>query len=95
LPIEKYKQSQTGRNYKTLIIPSRESVNRHIQNLKFTLKKAVKREAKILQLNPKIIGWSNYYRSVVSAKLFNYRDHKVLQMVLKRFKKIHSIRSMT
>jgi len=94
LPIGKYKYKKQKRAYKTLIVPSRASVKNHLENLKKTLKSAVKPEAIISQLNPKIIGWANYYRSVVSAEIFSYIDHKVLYMLLLRLKRIHKKRGM-
>lgn len=80
--------------YRTLIVPSRKSVKNHLENLKKTLKSSVKRDAIISQLNPKIIGWANYYKSGVSAEIFNYIDHKVLHMLLSRLKQIHKKRGM-
>lgn len=94
LPIGIYKRRKTNRHYKTLIMPSRKSVSRHIKNLKLTLQHIVKRDALIAQLNPKIIGWANYYRSVVSSRIFNYLDHKLLFVVLRRLKQIHRTRSI-
>lgn len=94
LPISKYKRKKQNRPYRTLIIPSRKSVSKHIENLKITLKKTVKREAIISQLNPKIIGWANYFRSGVSSEIFNYLDHTLLKMLLLRLNKIHSTRGM-
>lgn len=94
LPIGKYKYKKQKRPYRTLIIPSINSVKNHLENLKKTLKSSVKPEAIISQLNLKIIGWANYYRFVVSAKIFNYIDHKLLHMLLSRLKKIHKKRGM-
>lgn len=94
LPIGKYKYKKQKRPYRTLIIPSRNSVKNHLENLKKTLKSSVKSEAIISQLNPKIIGWANYYRFAVSAKIFNYIDHKLLHMLLSRLKQIHKKRGM-
>lgn len=95
LPVGKYKRKKQGRPYRTLIVPSRKSVAKHIDNLKLTLKKTVKSEVMISQLNPKIIGWANYFRSVVSSEIFNYLDHKLLHMILSRLKRIHRTRGMT
>lgn len=94
LPIGKYKYKKQKRAYRTLIIPSRNSVKKHLENLKKTLKHNFKRESIIAQLNPKIIGWANYYRSGVSSKIFNYIDHKLLHLLLVRLKKIHKKRGM-
>ncbi|MBC7532598.1 MAG: hypothetical protein H7318_13570 [Oligoflexus sp.] len=38
--------------------------------------KTAKTENLIRILNPKIMGWANYYRSVVSKKTFSYVDHQ-------------------
>lgn len=94
LPIGKYKYKKQKRAYKTLIVPSRKSVKNHLENLKKTLKSTAKREAIISQLNPKIIGWANYYKSGVSAEIFNYIDHKFLYMLLSRLKQIHKKRGI-
>ena len=94
LPIGKYKYKKCKRPYRTIITPSRNSVKKHLENLKNTLKSAVKREAIISQVNPKIIGWANYFRSGVSAEIFNYIDHKFLHWLLSRLKQIHKKRSM-
>ena len=94
LPIGKFKRKKQNRSYRTLIVPSRRSVSKHIENLKGTLKKTVKREAIISQINPKIIGWANYFRSVVSSEIFNYLDHKLFKMILSRLKQIHPTRGI-
>lgn len=95
LPVGKYKRKKQNRPYRTLIVPSKKSVAKHIDNLKLTLKKTVKSEVMISQLNPKIIGWANYFRSGVSSEIFNFLDHKLLHMILSRLKKIHKTRSTT
>lgn len=92
LPIGKYKYKKQKRAYRTLIVPSKNSVKNHLKNLKKTLKSSVKPEAIISQLNPKILGWANYYRSGASAEIFNYIDHKFLHILLSRLKQIHKKR---
>nr|WAK85039.1 hypothetical protein [Amicula sp. isolate GU52X-4 cfCalB7] len=93
-PIDKFKQKKGDRPYWTLTLPSRASVTKHIINLKNTLKKITKREAIIYRLNPKIIGWGNYFRSGTSVKVFNYLDHHLLKLLLSRLKQIHWKRHM-
>jgi RNA-directed DNA polymerase len=93
-PIGKFKQKKGGRLYRTLTLPSRASVTKHINNLKSVLKKTAKREAIISRLNPKIIGWCNYFQSGTSAKIFNYLDHHVLKLLLSRLKQIYRKRNM-
>jgi RNA-directed DNA polymerase len=93
LPISKYKRNNQNRLYKTLIVPSKRSVSKHTENLKAILNRTVKNEAIISQLNPKIISWSNYFRSGVSSEIFSYLDHKLFKMLFSRLKKIHRTRS--
>lgn len=45
LPIGKYKFKKQKRPYRTLIVPSKNSVKKHLDNLKKTLKSTFKREA--------------------------------------------------
>jgi RNA-directed DNA polymerase len=94
LPVGKYKRKKEGRPYRTLTLPSRASVTKHITNLKSILKKTAKRELIISRLNPKIIRWGNYFRSGTSAKIFNYLDHHILKLLFSRLKQIHRKRSM-
>ena len=58
--------------FKTIITPSKEGVQRHLQELRKILQKSqsLPQEELIDQLNPVIHGWALYYRTVVSAKQF-------------------------
>ena len=58
--------------FKTIITPSKEGVQRHVQALRAILQKSssLSQEQLIDQLNPVIHGWSLYYRTVVSKKRF-------------------------
>jgi len=42
-----------------------------------------KTESLIRQLNPIIRGWTNYFRHVVSKKIFSYADSLILQILMK------------
>jgi RNA-directed DNA polymerase len=45
---------------------------------------------KLIQLlNPKIIGWGNYYRHVVAKKTFQYVDHSIFEALLRWAKRRH------
>ena len=46
-------------------------------------------EELIRQLNPKIIGWSNYYRHVVSKRTFSKVDHCIFHMLWQWAKRRH------
>jgi RNA-directed DNA polymerase len=67
--------------FKTLIKPSKEGVQRHLQELRMIVRKSqsLPQEEIIAQLNPVIKGWAQYYRTVVSTKQFERCDHLLFQ----------------
>lgn len=69
-PVGKY---SSKRGYKTIIKPSKKSENQHSAKLRnvVTQFSAGKQEDLISYLNPIIIGWCNYYSSVVSKEIFS------------------------
>ena len=80
-PVGKY---QTGTNshgkllgYKTIITPSKEKQNIHYEEIARTIDihKASPQWALIERLNPKIIGWTNYYSTVISSEAFAVQEH--------------------
>ncbi len=77
-PVSKHNTGQ-GRGFKTLIKPSKEAIKRHYRQLAETISrnKTARQENLIRQLNPIIAGWSNYYRAVVSNKVFHTLDQKL------------------
>jgi RNA-directed DNA polymerase len=54
---------------------------------------AAKTENLIRQLNRKLRGWANYYRHVVSKKIFAYVDHQVFQALLTWINRRHPNKS--
>jgi RNA-directed DNA polymerase len=89
-PVGKY---HTGKNnqgeplgFQTHIKPSKKKVQQHLHHLAAIIRagRATSQEDLIRRLNPLIRGWSNYYRTVVSARTFAYCDHQVYQ-VLRRW----------
>lgn len=64
---------------KLLIKPSKGSINKFLSEIRKTIKsyKTIKTEDLIKLLNPKILGWANYFRSVVSSKVFHYIDWNI------------------
>ena len=58
--------------FKTILRPNKEAVGRHLHQLKGILRshRAVEQEKLIHILNPKIVGWANYYSTVVSKETF-------------------------
>lgn len=75
---------RTGKNtngeslgFKTLIKPSQTSISRHQEKLKKIINwhRAATQSQLIDALNPVITGWSNYFSTGVSAKVFSQLDH--------------------
>jgi RNA-directed DNA polymerase len=63
--------------YKPLIQPAKANVQDHLAELGQIIKrgKALPQGLLICQLNPKIQGWANYYRTGVSQAVYNRLDH--------------------
>jgi len=80
--VRQYPASQyntQGRGFKTLIKPSKDAIKRHYRQLAETINrnKMARQENLIWQLNPIIAGWGQYYRTVVSKKVFQTLDQKL------------------
>jgi RNA-directed DNA polymerase len=98
--IKQYKVSShhSGRNtkgkilgHKTIIKPSKESINNHIKQIGDTIKghKSSSQMALIQKLNPIIKGWSNYYRGCCSSKIFSNCDNVVFNQLWSWAKRRH------
>jgi len=76
---------------KTLIKPSKEGVQRHLQELRTIVRKSqsLPQEEIIAQLNPVMKGWAQYYRTVVSTKQFALCDHLLFQMLWRQMTRKH------
>ena len=87
------------RKYKgrLLIKPSKKSIDNVTRKISDVIKraKAWKQENLIDALNPIIIGWSNYHRSVVSAEVFKTLDHRMWNMLWRWAKRRHPEKSRT
>ena len=66
---------------KLLIKPSKKNVTTFLRNIRGTIKSnpTAKTENLIRILNPKIIGWANFFRHVVSKETYGYVDHQISQ----------------
>ena len=66
-------------NGKLLTKPSKASIRSCLTEIRKVIKsnKSAKTENLINLLNPKILGWGNYFRSVVSSRVFSYVDHNI------------------
>lgn len=72
-------------NDKLIIKPAKKNVLAFLENIRIIIKKnaTVKTEKLINLLNPKLRGWANYYRHVVSSKTFATVDHNIFQALRK------------
>lgn len=66
--------------YKMLIKPSTQAIKRHHQALRAIIRahKAAPQKALLVALNPVIRGWSMYYRSVASKRIFASCDYHLM-----------------
>jgi RNA-directed DNA polymerase len=96
-------KTQTGKTpqgkplgFKTTITPSTEAIKRHLQATGQIIRaaKAWSQEALIGQLNPVILGWTRYYRTVVAGASFAKCDHLLFQQVLRWSKRRHPHKSV-
>src|SRR6266849_1603330 len=84
-------------NGKLLITPSRKSVQAFLEGIRKVVKDHKQATAGnlIAQLNPKIRGWANYHRHVVSKETFAKVDHAIFTMLWQWAKRRHPHKSHT
>ncbi|MFO0579660.1 MAG: group II intron reverse transcriptase/maturase [Polyangia bacterium] len=70
--------------FKTLIKPSKQSIQRHIETLRQTLRthRGCDQELLIKLLRPKIVGWCNYFAAWRSAEVFSKLTAVLFGMLL-------------
>jgi len=75
--VRQYRVSNSRTGYRLLIRPSKASVKKMRRKLKETFRRARGRQVDdlIKDLNPVIRGWANYFRTGVSARVFESLDH--------------------
>lgn len=80
---------------KLLIKPAKSSVKTFLANLRDLIKasRAATTEQLIRQLNPKLRGWSNYYRHVVAKHTFSMVDHQLFLALLAWINRRHPNKS--
>ena len=83
--IRKYKK-------KVLIKPSKGNVKNFLEGIRQEIKshKMVKQEELIAILNPKIRGWANYHRHVVSKETYSYVDYQIYKSIWKWCRRRHN-----
>ena len=82
-------------NGKLLIKPSKKNVKTFLEGIRRTIKAAHGMSAADLidQLNPKIRGWANYHRHVVSKRTFGRVDHSIFSSLWKWARRRHPNKS--
>jgi RNA-directed DNA polymerase len=77
--VGKYRAHKRHAGYKTLIKPSQKAVQRHLRELKVTIRRlrGAPQAALITELNPKIRGWTLYYQTCVAKRVFDKLDSLV------------------
>ena len=78
-------------NGKLLIMPSKKSVKTFLKNIRTIIKSnpTIKTESLIRLLNPKLRGWANYYRYVVSKAIFSKVDEAIYQSLCRWTRRRH------
>lgn len=82
-------------NGKLLIKPARKRVNAFLGAMRMLIKSnpTIKTESLIRLLNPKLRGWSNYYRHVVSKRTFSKVDAAIFKALCRWTRRRHRNRS--
>jgi len=80
---------------KLLVKPSEKSIKKFTEEIgtKIERGKAWTQEALIDNLNPIIIGWTNYHRCVVASEIFNKLDSRIWNMLWHWAKRRHPEKS--
>jgi len=76
---------------KLLIKPSRKSIKTFLDDIRTLIKShpTIKTESLIRLLNPKLRGWANYYRHVVSKRIFCKVDTAIFQAIYRWTRRRH------
>ena len=93
--IRQYKCLNKKTGIVTWIQPSKESKKRFKREVKILWRKALLTPLHITirQINQKIIGWGNYYRHVVSSKIFNELDHWIWKRQARYSIRMHPLKA--
>jgi RNA-directed DNA polymerase len=78
-------------NGKLLIKPAKKSIKTFLDNIRSLIKShpTIKTENLIRLLNPKLRGWANYFRHVVSKKVFSKLDDAIFKTLYRWVKRRH------
>jgi len=91
-PVGRFQRGKKGQVFKTLIKPSVESVKKHLDSTKEVLKHVKSTSKVIEEINPKILGWSQYFRHVASERRFAKCDYILGKQLYSWTRKKHPTR---
>jgi RNA-directed DNA polymerase len=91
--VGKYSRGKRGLDAKTLIKPSKDAITKHLNHIKSKLKDLQLPANVVNTLNPIIRGWCNYYKTVVSKRIYNICRQSVYTKLLAWAKRKHAYRS--
>jgi len=94
--VSKYNSGKRMKGFKTLIKPSKNSIQRHKDQIKKVVSKgkAKPQLALIKELNPIVRGWTNYHSTKVSSDAFKYLTHFTVQTLMKWARRRHPKKSL-
>jgi RNA-directed DNA polymerase len=77
--------------HKLLIKPSEKNIHSFLEGIRKVIRKArsITQAGLIKQLNPRISGWANFHRSVVSKETFKKMDKEIWQLLFQWAKRRH------
>jgi RNA-directed DNA polymerase len=82
---------------KMLTMPSKESIKHFLAEIRKTIHGNVhaKTENLIRLLNPKILGWANYFRHSVAKRVYCFLSHRIFKLIQWWIKRRHPTKSAT
>ena len=77
--------------FKLLIKPSQKNIHSFLESIRKVIRKArsITQAGLIKELNPKISGWANFHRSVVSKEIFSKMDKEIWQLLFRWARRRH------
>ena len=95
--IRHYRDRRTVSGWKLLITPSKKSVEKIKEKLRVIWRRGLhcSLDILLLQLNPVVRGWANYFRTHVATATFNELDRWMFHRQVRHVKHLHGRKSWT
>ena len=90
-----YRRTPEGK-FKTLIKPEKDKVRRHLKQIGTIIREmGINSQRELIgKINPKIAGWSNYYRNCAASETFRKADNVMYWQLSEWAKKQRRVRSI-